>query len=133
MTKSRTALPAFAALLAGWSAPSFAEPPAATAEEVLSAYQAEVDAVMRSADSARRCPRNPGGEDIVVCARSDNSNMRVPYEPEPGARVRLVAGEAPSSRDALGAAGCCGGGGGLDVIAIGRTLGRGLDRLLHPY
>jgi hypothetical protein len=73
------------------------------------------------------------GDDIVVWAPSDNSNMRVPYEPEPGARVRLVAGEAPSSRDALGAGSCCGRGGGLDVIAIGRTLGRGFDRLLHPY
>jgi hypothetical protein len=132
MTKSRTALPSLTALIAAWPAGALAEPPGTTAEEVLSAYQAQVDAVMRSGDSARRCPRDPGGEDIVVCARSDNARMRVPYEPEPGARVRLVAGEAPSSRDALGAGSCCGGGGGLDVIAIGRTLGRGLDRLLHP-
>lgn len=132
MTKSRTALILFAA---AWPAAAFADPPAAaTAEEALAAYDAEFDAVMAGARSARRCPRSGGGEDIVVCGRADDSGMRMPYEPVPG-EVRHIAGDLPTGPGALAAGGClrlCPQPVMIDVIGTIRALSRGLDRILHP-
>lgn len=137
MTKSRTALLILAPLAAAWPGASRAAPAPPTAEEAIAAYEADFHAVMGSAVSPgrRACPAAAqGDEDIVVCGRDDSARYRVSDEPPAGARVRLVAGEAPSAIDALSVGdACCGGGGGLDVIAIARTLGRGVDRLLHPY
>jgi hypothetical protein len=131
MTKSRTALILFAA---AWPAAAFADPPAATAEAALAAYDAEFDAVMAGARSPRRCPRGADGEDIVVCGRADDAAMRVPYEPIPG-EVRHIAGDLPSGPGALAADGClrlCPQPVMIDVIATVRALARGVNRLLHP-
>ena len=130
MAKSRTALILFAA---AWPAAAYADPPAATAEEALAAYEAEFDSVMAGARSLRRCPRG-GGEDIVVCARADDSAMRVPYEPVPG-EVRHIAGDLPTGPGAMAAGGClrlCPQPVMIDVIGTVRALSRGLDRILHP-
>jgi hypothetical protein len=132
MTKSRTALVAVGpALLLAAPASAQAQSGPATAEEALAAYEQRVDEVMGGSVAAT-CNREGEDEEIVVCGRSSDARMRIPYEPEPGARRRLIAGEAPSAAAALNAGACCGQGGGLDVIAIVRTLSRGLDRILHP-
>jgi len=131
MTKSRTAL---ILLAAAWPAAALAEPPSATAEAALAAYDAEFDAVMAGARSARRCPRTGDGEDIVVCGRADDSAMRVPYAPIPG-EVRHIAGDLPTGPGALAAGGClrlCPQPVMIDVIGTIRSLSRGLDRILHP-
>ena len=131
MTKSRTAL---ILLAAAWPGAAFADPPAATAEEALASYDAEFAAVMRTARSPRRCPRTADGEDIIVCGRTDDQSMRVPYEPVPG-EVHHIAGDLPTGREAMAAGGClrlCPQPVTIDVIATVRALSRGLDRLLHP-
>jgi hypothetical protein len=78
---------AVAALLVG-AAPAGAQ---STAEEIV--------ARARVLPSISGCPRQKDGDDIVVCARrsGDRSPYRLPegIEEEPGARSRLVAGEAP--------------------------------------
>lgn len=140
MTKSRMALLTCAASAAAWPGAAFAQSAApggpATAEQVIAAYdrwyaEATDGTGLRA---ARRCPREAAGEDaIVVCARNDDARMRVPYEPAPGARTRLIAGEPPSATGALGVGdACCGGGGGIDVLGVANALGRGIGRLLHP-
>jgi hypothetical protein len=129
---------AAAILLLGLAWPAAAAEPApsapATAEQMIAAYERWYEEATDGTGLrlARRCPREAGGEDaIIVCGRNDDARMRVPYEPEPGARVRLIAGEAPSAVGALGAGGSPRGG-GVDVIALVNALGRGLDRILHP-
>lgn len=133
---SRSALLSLAPLAAAWPGAALADPPTARAEEAIAAYQADFRAVMGSAarPGRRACPAAPAGsEDIVVCGRDDSASYRIPYQPAEGERVRLTAGEAPSGVDSLSVGdACCGGGGGLNVIAIVQTLGRGVDRLLHP-
>jgi hypothetical protein len=137
MTKSRTALLAFAPFAAAWSAAAPAEPgPPVTAGEVLAAYQARMHEAMGSVDGVRRCPRGGEGDDsIVVCGRNDDARMRLPLgsQPEEGARRRLIAGEPPSGADALGVGrACCGGGGGINLLAVAGALVHGADRILHP-
>lgn len=63
-------------------------------------------AARRLADEAR-C-REGGGDAIIVCGRlaRGGGGYRVPDRPEPGARVRLVAGELPSAMAAMGADSC---------------------------
>jgi hypothetical protein len=50
------------------------------------------------------------GEDdgIIVCGRlvRRGGGYRIPYRPEPGARVRLIAGELPSATAAMSADHC---------------------------
>lgn len=131
---SRIAPRILAPLALAWPAAAFADPPAATAEEALAAYDAEFDAVMASARSLRRCPRGSDGEDIVVCGRADDSNMRVPYEPVPG-EVHHIPGDLPTGGEAMAAGGClrlCSQPVMIDVIGTARALARGIDRLLHP-
>ncbi len=54
-----------------------------------------------------RCRRGDPNA-IIVCGRPvrGGDGYRVPYRPEPGARVRLIAGEAPSAMAAMAADGC---------------------------
>lgn len=123
-----------AAIAAAWPAPAIADPPVVTAEDAIAAYDAEFDAVMASARTLRRCPRDGDGEDIVVCGRADDAAMRVPYEPVPG-QVHHIAGDLPTGRDALAAGAClrlCPQPVMVDVIGALNALGRGLDRILHP-
>jgi hypothetical protein len=133
MIKSRMALLALSAGAAAWPGAAFAQSPAASAEQAIAAYDLWYEEVTDGAGATgvRRCRRETGGDEIVVCGRSDDSRMRVPYEPVPGARVRLIAGEVPSAMGALNAGGTPRGG-GIDVIGLAKALGRGLDRILHP-
>jgi hypothetical protein len=78
--------------------------------------------------SRRTCGFAVEGE-IIVCAI--RSRYREQFEPTPGERHRLVAGEAPSAMDALTMPGP-GQMQGIDMIGIAKAIGRGLDRLLHP-
>jgi hypothetical protein len=124
-------------LLACWSGAAPAEPgPPITAEALLAAYEARIHEGMGSVDGARRCPRDAGGDDaIVVCGRDHDASMRLPLpvQAEPGARHRLIAGELPSARDALGVGrACCGGGGGINLLGLAGALLHGADRILHP-
>jgi hypothetical protein len=141
MTKSRTALHArfgpFLALLFCWPGPAAAQPgPPISAEALLAAYDARVHEAMGNVDGARSCPRDAQGDDaIIVCGRNHDASMRLPLpvQPEPGARHRLIAGELPSARDALGVGqACCGGGGGINLLGLAGALAHGVDRILHP-
>lgn len=89
-------------------------------------------AARRLADEAR-C-RDGGGDAIVVCGRlvRGGGGYRVPYEPEPGARVRLIAGEQPSGMAAMGADAClrlCERPVMINLLDPGSII-RGLDRIL---
>lgn len=133
MTKSRMALLASLVGAAAWPGASFAQPPAATAEQAIAAYDQWFEEVTDGAGVriVRRCRREAGEDEIVVCGRTDDARMRVPYEPAPGARVRLIAGEPPSGMGALNAA-ASPRGPGIDMIAVIRGVTRGIDRILHP-
>lgn len=94
------------------------------------------DIAARARTAEERC-RDADPDSIVVCGRlvRGGEGYRVPYEPEPGARVHLVAGEAPSATGAMGAGGClrlCHQPVTIDLIGAARAIGRGIDRLLHP-
>jgi hypothetical protein len=80
-----------------------------------------------------RC-RSGALDTIIVCGRlvRGGGGYRVPWRPEPGARVRLIAGEAPSAMAAKGADGClrlC-----EQPVMINlldpRSIARGIDRIL---
>jgi hypothetical protein len=80
-----------------------------------------------------RC-RNGGPDAIVVCGRlaRGGGGYRIPWVPEPGARIRLTAGEAPSATAAMGADRClrlC-----EQPIMINildpRAIARGIDHIL---
>ncbi len=135
MTKSRR-LPALC-LLAATGAASPAQAPAAPASAASGIIAAPPDplgdiAARRRLDD-ERCQ---GGsiDSIIVCGRlvRGGGGYRVPYRPEPGARVRLIAGEAPSAMAAMGAGGClrlC-----YQPVMINlldpRAILRGIDRIL---
>ena len=87
------------------------------------------------------CDRDAVTGEIVVCGRRRRvgGGMRIPYVPEPGTPVRLVAGEAPGGVAAMGADGClrlCQQPLSIDLIGgdrgIVNAIGRGIERLLHP-
>lgn len=91
---------AAAIMVSLFGAPAGAQP---TAEDVL--------ANTRVLPSISGCPPQEPGEDIVVCARrpEGRSPYRIPegLAEEPGARSRLVAGEAPrASAEPVSSAGC---------------------------
>ena len=126
-------------LLAAASAPAFAQPSAIVPAPPdplgdLAVRRALAD----PADAA--CRRGALADAIVVCGRAvAGAGYRVPWEPEPGARVRLIAGEAPSAMTAMGAGGClrlCEQPLMIDLIggdrSIVNAIGRGIGRLLHP-
>ena len=89
-------------------------------------------AARQRAENARCGNDDPDG--VVVCGRvrRGGGGYRVPRQPEPGARVRLVAGEPPSGAGAVGAGGClrlC-----LQPVTINLldpgAIARGIDRIL---
>jgi hypothetical protein len=89
-------------------------------------------AEQRRADE-ERCRRG-AGDAILVCGRlaQGGGGYRIPYEPEPGARVRLTAGEPPSAMAAMGAGGClrlCEQPVMINLLDPGSIV-RGLDRIL---
>jgi hypothetical protein len=94
MAKSRLA---GGLLLIGWQTAAMAAP--ATAEQAMAQYRHTFRPV-----EELRCPKSVGPEDIVVCGRRegrDPNRVPLPDEHEPGERVHLVAGEAPSASAAL--------------------------------
>jgi hypothetical protein len=94
MAKSRLAA---GLLLIGWQTAAMAGP--ATAEQAMAQYRRSFQPV-----EELRCPKSVGPEDIVVCGRRegrDPNRVPLPDEHEPGERVHLVAGEAPSASAAL--------------------------------
>ena len=137
MTKSRTPLLALVPFAAAWPGMAMAEQERpVTAEEVLAASYARIHEAMGPIGGARRCPAREAGDDaIVVCARNDDSSMRLSLgsQPEEGARHRLIAGESPSGREALSVGrACCEHGGGINLLGVAGALARGADRILHP-
>jgi len=122
---------------AAWPGAAFAQSAPATAEQAIAAYNQWYEEVTdgTGARVVRRCRTDAAGEDdIVVCGRTD-SGIRVPYEAVEG-QVHHIAGEMPSGRDALAADRCIRLCPGAVMIPIGpmiEALGRGLERLLHPY
>jgi hypothetical protein len=131
MTKSRTAGLALIAVAAAWPAAAPAQPEGATAEQIIADYRDELRRTILP-----DCRRVAEDGEILVCGRSIEARRQtlpLGSQPEPGARHRLIAGEVPSGMGALNASGaCCGGGGGINVIAMVRALGTGVDRILHP-
>ena len=135
MTKSRRLTALFfpvlllSALPAAAQVPSVALPPAIVAAPP----DPLGDLAARRRADAERC-RDGASDSIVVCGRlvQGGDGYRVPYRPEPGARVRLVAGEPPSAMAAMGAAAClrlC-----YQPVMVNlldpRSIARGLDRIL---
>lgn len=113
--------------------PAIAEVPPLATGIVVAPPDPLGDIAARQRAEEARCQRD-GGDAIVVCGRPmrGGGGYRIPYEPEPGARVRLVAGEAPSAMAAMGAGGClrlC-----EQPLMINllnpRSIVRGLDRIL---
>jgi len=141
MTKSRIALLVLAPFLFPLSDPAFAQaaPVPLSAEELIAAHNARILDAMGGIDGVARCPRGgPGDDTIIVCARHEEARRRLPLDapPEPGTPHRLIAGEAPSGLDAMNADDCvraCYRPVMVPIIPAIRALGRGLDRLLHPY
>ena len=91
-------------------------------------YRLPPPRVEQAYEPQARCPTASDEEEIVVCgSRDEAARYRVSFDPVPGARHRLIAGEPPSAMGALGAGdGRCSTvgrdqmcGGGLDVFAIG--------------
>src|SRR3954464_10294734 len=95
MTKSRRAM---GLLLLGWATAGAAAGPV-SADQAMARYREAFQPV-----EARRCPRGARPDDIVVCGRRDGPDPnRVPFPDahEPGDRVHLLPGEAPSATEAL--------------------------------
>jgi len=96
-------------VLAGTPLPAAAQIPSAPAASGIIAAPpdplGEIAARLRVEEE--RC-RGGDLEAIVVCGRlpRGGAGYRIPYEPEPGARVRLIAGETPSAMAAMGADRC---------------------------
>ena len=133
MTKSRSALVLLAVVTGPWAAAAAAVEP--TAEATLAAYNRQIHEMMDARSTSRRCAPEIGDDAIVVCARTESERYRIPFDPPPGERRRLIAGEPPSARDAMGAGGClrlCEQPVSVNLVEAVRFLGRGLDRLLHP-
>ena len=97
-------------------------------------------AARRAVAERADCRRGALADAIVVCGRAvAGAGYRIPWEPEAGARVRLIAGEAPSAMTAMGAGGClrlCQQPLMINLIggdrSIVNAIGRGIERLLHP-
>jgi len=69
-------------------------------------------------------------DEVLVCGRRARagSGYRVPYRPEPGARVRMIAGEPPSAHGA-GCLRLCLQPVMIDILDPG-SIARGIDRIL---
>lgn len=137
MTKSRSALTALTAI-ACWPGAAHAWPAAPIAiPGIISAPSDPLGEVARRvslADSG--CAITDSPDELVVCGRRRiGGGLRIPDEPEPGARIRLTAGELPSAMAAMNAGGClrlCHQPVMIDIIGTVRAVQRGLDRILHP-
>ena len=107
MTKSRTLPALFPAALMGVSLPAAAQVPPAPAAIIAAPPDPLGDLARRRHLDEARC-RDSDSEAIVVCGRIvlGGGGYRIPYRPEPGARVRLIAGEVPSGMSAMGADSC---------------------------
>jgi hypothetical protein len=120
--------------LIGVSAPCAAQVPSApVASSIIAAPPDPLGdiATRRQADE-ERC--RGAADAIIVCGRlvRGGGGYRVPYQPEPGARVRLIAGEPPSAMAAMGAGGClrlCEQPVMINLLDPGSII-RGLDRIL---
>lgn len=129
---SRSALPLL--LIAAWPAAAVAqEAPALVAAPADPLGEIALRGAWAGLDPTRCATSNA---DVTVCGRrSGGGGVRVPYEPEPGARVRPIAGEPPS----MGNMGClrlCEQPLMVDLVGGKRDfmngIARGIGRLLHP-
>jgi hypothetical protein len=120
---------------------AFAAPTAAPAAPALVAAPPDplgdiAREVARSGHGFSRCDSDDPAS-IIVCGRrtaGGAGGYRVPYEPVPG-EVHHIAGELPGGPAAMGADGClrlCEQPLAVDIIGAVRTIGHGIDRLLHP-
>lgn len=134
MARSRRPRVLLVVALVGPALPVAAQTYAAAAQAIIAAPPNPLGdlAARRRADEAR-CPT---GEDdgIIVCGRlvRGGDGYRIPYQPEPGARVRLIAGEMPSATAAMSADHCirlCQQPIMLDLLHPS-TIARGIDRIL---
>ena len=96
-------------LAIGAAAPGLAQtPPAPVASGIIAAPPDPLgDVAAQRRAEEERC-RSGGLDTVIVCGRlvQGGGGYRIPWQPEPGARVRLVAGEAPSAMAAMGADSC---------------------------
>lgn len=124
---SRKALPLTASMLLAFViCPG---PAAAQAKSTLTAEQAmeryhEVFTPSAGRDAPCEPSQNP--DEVVICGRREAP--RDVFSDEPGARVALLPGEAPSP--SAGTSGCCGSGGGINVFKVVGVLRKGLGALL---
>lgn len=126
----------FPILLAIGSASSgFAQPPSSpVATGIIAAPPdplGDIAALRRMEEE--RCQRGTL-DTVTVCGRPvrRGGGYRVPHQPEPGARVRLIAGEPASPMAAMGADGClrlCEQPVMINLLDPGSII-RGLDRIL---
>jgi hypothetical protein len=121
--------------LMGAGSPALAQVPAAPIPAGIIAAPPDPlgDIAARQRADEERC-RLGGSDAILVCGRLAGGvgGYRVPWEPEPGARVRLIAGEAPSAMAAKDADGClrlCEQPVRINLLDPGSIV-RGLDRIL---
>ena len=122
-------------VLLGAASPAVAQVPAAPVPSRIVAAPPDPlgdIAAERRAAQARCAAGAP--DSIVVCGRpmQGGGGYRIPWQPEPGARVRLVAGETPSATAAMGADGClrlCEHPVMVNLLDPGSII-RGLDRIL---
>jgi hypothetical protein len=89
-------------------------------------------AVAKQKEGLRRtmglgCHREEG--EIVVCAPLNRGS--IPFPEEEGKRRRLVAGEVNPAGPISDLGSCCGGnhGAGIDLLAVGSALKKGLEKI----
>jgi hypothetical protein len=96
--------------LLGAASPAHAQLPAVPVSSGIIAAPPDPlgDFAARRRTDEERC-RSGALSDVVVCGRlaRGGGGYRVPYQPEAGARVRLIAGEPPSAMAAMGAPDIC--------------------------
>ena len=93
----------------GAASPAVAQTPAApVASGIIAAPPDPLGEIAaRRREEQERC-RTGALDTVIVCGRlaQGGDGYRVPWRPEPGARVRPIAGEAPSAMAAMGADRC---------------------------
>lgn len=134
MTKSRR-LPALLFLVVAGPLPAMAQGavPSTLSSIIVAPPDPLGDVAAQHPGSEQRC-RFGGLDGVTVCGRPvrAGNGYRIPYEPEPGTRVRLIAGEMPSATSAMSADHCirlCYQPVMLDLFHPS-TIARGIDRIL---